>query len=172
MEIKLYETTIKYEHWAKILLTFPIILLIAMGIYFYKFARLQQGSSTVTVQGIQVASIVLFATAPFILFIYWLVLPRKIYILQDRIRIKYGQFYWNIRFDTLESMKAARGIPLVWSNSSVTSYRNQIEIVRIKKMNIRLSPDNRDQFLDYANRAFDEWKRMLGTELKPKEGEK
>jgi hypothetical protein len=163
MDTILYEASFKYEHWAKILLAFPIILLIAMGIYFYNSARLQQGLSAVTAQGFQVASVVLFATAPFVLFVYWLVLPRKIYILQDRIRIKYGQFYWNVRFDTIESMKAARGIPLIWSNSSVTSYRNQIEIVRIKKMNIRLSPDNRDQFLDYANQTFAEWKRTLGT---------
>ena len=152
----IHEGSIKYETWAKVLLGLPILLVTAMGVYFYDASRLKDGLSAATAQGFQAASIILFATGPFILFIYWLVLPRKIYILQDRIRIKYGQFYWNVRFDTIESMKTARGIPLVWSNSSVTSYRNQIEILRIKKMNIRLSPDNRDQFLDYANRAFAE----------------
>ncbi|UCE40880.1 MAG: hypothetical protein JSV17_15765 [Candidatus Aminicenantes bacterium] len=159
----LYAGSIKYETWVKILLGFPIVLVIAMGLYFYNIARLQQGISAVTVHGFHVASIVLFATAPFILFIYWLVLPTKIFIHQDKIKIKYGQFYWNVRYETIECLKTAKGIPPVWSNSSVTSYRNQIEIVRIKKMNIRLSPDNRDQFLDHANRALSDWKRTHGS---------
>jgi hypothetical protein len=157
----LYEGSIKYETWAKILLGFPVALMIVMGIFFYRFASAQQGISAEAEYGFHVASIVLFATGPFILLIYWLVLPTKIYILQGRIRIKYGRFYWNVRFDTIESLKTAKGIPPVWSNSSVTSYRNQIEIVRKKKMNIRLSPDNRDQFLDHANRALSDWRRTL-----------
>ena len=155
----LYEGSIKYETWAKILLGFPIVLVIAMGIFFYNFAHFQNGISPETEYGFHVASLVLSATAPFILFIYWLVLPTKISIHQDKIRIKYGQFYWNIRFDTIESVKAAKGIPPLWSNSSVTSYRNQIEIVRKGRMNWRLSPSNRDQFLGHANRALSDWKR-------------
>ena len=155
----LYESSMKYETWVKILLGFPVVLMIAMGFFFFRFASLNQGISADADQGFRVASIVLFATGPFILLIYWLVLPTKIYILQDRIRIKYGQFYWNVRLDTVESFKPAKGIPPVWSNSSVTSYRNQIEIVRKKKMNIRLSPDNREQFLDHANRTLADWQR-------------
>lgn len=155
----LYEGSIKYETWTKVLLGVPIVLVIAMGIFFYNFAHFQNGISAETAYGFHVASIVLFATGPFILLIYWLVLPTKIYILQDRIRIKYGQFYWNIRFDTIESVKAAKGMPPLWSNSSVTSCRNQIEIVRKGRMNWRLSPDNRDQFLDHANRALSDWEQ-------------
>jgi hypothetical protein len=159
----LYEGSIKYETWAKILIGFPFILVIAMGIFFYNFAHFQDGISAETAYGFHIASIVLFATAPFILVIYWLVLPTKILIHQDKMRIKYGQFYWNVRFETIESVTAASGIPPIWSNSSVTSYRNQIEIVRIRKMNIRLSPDNRDQFLDHVNRALADWKRTQGS---------
>ena len=159
MSTVLYESSIKYEGWTKILLGVPVALMIAMGIFFYRFASIQQGISSEAEYGFLVASIVLFATGPFLLLIYWLVLPTKINIHQDKIRIKYGQFYWNVRFETIESLKPAKGMPPVWSNSSVTSYRNQIEIVRKKKMNIRLSPDNRDQFLDRANRALSDWNR-------------
>lgn len=155
----LYEYSIKYERWAKILLMFPIVLVIAMGIFFYNLSHFHNGISAETEYGFHVASLVLFATAPFILLIYWLVLPTKIYIHQDKIRIKYGQFHWNIHFKTIESVRAAEGIPPLWSNSSVTSYRNQIEIVRRGRMNWRLSPDNRDQFLDQANRTLSDWKR-------------
>jgi hypothetical protein len=162
MAVTIYETDIKYELWAKILLAFPVALVMAMGVFFYRF-YLRHGIAAEASYGFKVASIVLFATGPFILFIYWLVLPTKIYIQQDRIRIKYGRFYWNVRFETIESVKTTRGIPPAWSNSSVTSYRNQIEIVRKKKMNIRLSPDGRDRFLDRANRALADWKQMQGS---------
>lgn len=159
----LHEGSIKYETWAKILLGFPVVLVTAMGIFFFRFAHFQNGISSELESGFHTASIVLFATGPFILFIYWLVLPTKIYVLQDQIKIKYGRFYWKVRFETIESVKAAQGIPPVWSNSSVTSYRNQIEIIRKGKMNIRLSPDNRDQFLDHVNRALSDWKRTHGV---------
>lgn len=154
-----YKSSMKYETWAKILLAFPPVLVIAMAIFFYDVPHFHDGISGEVAYGFHIASFVLFATAPFILFIYWLVLPTKIYVMQDKIRIKYGRFYWNVRFETIESLKAAKGMPPVWSNSSVTSYRNQIEIVRKGKMNIRLSPDNRDRFLDHANRTLADWKR-------------
>jgi uncharacterized membrane protein len=162
MSVSIYETNIKYELWAKILLAFPVVLVMAMGVFFYRF-YLQHGIAAEASYGFKVASIVLFATGPFILFIYWLVLPTKIYIQQDRIRIQYGRFTWNVRFETIEAVKTASGIPPVWSNSSVTSYRNQIEIVRKRKMNIRLSPDNRERFLDRANRALADWQRTQGA---------
>ncbi len=160
MNSALFEDTIKYEFWAKILLSLPVILLLAMGAFFYYSAHYRDAVPNEVEIAFHTASIVLFLTAPFILLVYWLVLPTKIFILQDRIRIKYGQFYWNIRFDTIEAVKPAKGIPPLVSNSSVTSYRSQIEIVRKGKMNIRLSPSQRDRFIEYANRALSDWKRI------------
>ncbi|MDH4220686.1 MAG: PH domain-containing protein [Candidatus Aminicenantes bacterium] len=159
----LFEDSTKYELWTKVLLVFPVVLLIAMGAFFYNYAHHKDAIPSEVETSFHASSIALFATAPFILIVYWLVLPTKIYILQDRIRIKYGRFDWNIRFDTIESVKPAKGIPPLWSNSSVTSYRNQIEIVRIGRMNVRLSPSHRDQFVDHANRALSDWKRIQST---------
>lgn len=156
----LFEDTIKYEFWAKVLLVFPVILLIAMAAFFYYSAHYKDDVPNDVEIAFHTVSIVLFLTAPFILLVYWLVLPTKIYILQDRIRIKYGQFYWNVRFDTIESVKTAKGMPPLWSDGSVTSYRNQIEIVRKARRNIRLSPSRRDQFVEHANRVLSDWKRM------------
>lgn len=160
MDFILYETPIKYERWAKVLLAFPIILLIAMAIFFYAAAGSRFDIPGEAKSGFIVASYILFATAPFILFVYWLVLPTKIFVLRDRIRIKYGRFTWNIGFDTVESIQAAHGIPPIFGNSSVTSYRNQVEIVRLGRMNVRLSPSERDRFLDHANRAIADWRKI------------
>lgn len=160
MENVLYEYPLKYERWAKILLSLPLLLLIVLGIFFYRLANapgVMPGESELRFRA---AYWVLFASAPFTLFIYWMVLPTKIFIHRDRLRVQYGRFFWNVRFDTIEEVKAVRGMPSAWSSSSVTSYRNQIEIVRKGKMNIRLSPDNRDRFLGHINRALEDWKRM------------
>lgn len=159
MSDTLYSFPLKYETWAKILLAFPPVLLVVMGIIFRRLAQTPEAMPGETGWGLSIASWVLFATAPFILFIYWLVLPTKIFIHQDRFRVQYGRFSWSIRFETIEAVKTASGIPPVWSNSSVTSYRNQVEIVRKGKMNIRLSPDQRERFLDQANRTLSDWMR-------------
>jgi hypothetical protein len=156
----LFEDTIKYEFWTKVLLTFPVILLIAVAAFFYYSAHYKGAVPNEVEIAFHTVSIVLLLTAPFILLVYWLFLPTKIYILQDRIRIKYGQFYWNVRFETIESVKAAKGLPPLWSDGSVTSYRNQIEIVRKGRRNIRLSPSRHDQFVEHANRALSDWKRI------------
>lgn len=156
----LFENTIKYEFWVKVLLAFPVILMIAMAAFFYHSAHYKDAVPNEVEIAFHTVSIVLFLTAPFILLVYWLVLPTKIYILQDRIRIKYGLFYWNVRFDTIETVKAAKGIPPLWSDGSVTSYRNQIEIVRKGKRNLRLSPSRRVPFVDHANRALSDWSRI------------
>jgi len=105
------------------------------------------------------AVIIIFASALFVLVVYWLFLPRKIYVLQDRIKLKFGQFFWSISFETIESVKPAKGI-IVWRGfSSITSYSTQIEIVRSKGQNVRISPTRRDQFLEYVKRAMSDWKR-------------
>jgi len=111
------------------------------------------------------AVIIIFASDLFVLVVYWLVLPRKIYVLQDRLRLKLGQFLWNIAFETIESVKPAKGI-IVWRGfSSITSYSTQIEIVRSKGQNIRISPTRRDQFLEYVKRAMSDWKRVRGGDV-------
>jgi hypothetical protein len=158
----LYEYPLKYELWAKILLALPPAVLFVMAILFNRLTQIPDAMPHGTWAGLRIASWVLFATVPFILFIYWLVLPTKIFIHPDRLRVQYGRFFWNVRFDTIQSVKAAKGIPPAWSNSSVTSYRNQIEIIRKGKMNIRLSPENRDRFLDHVDHALSDWKRMHG----------
>jgi len=114
------------------------------------------------------AAITLFATIAFVLLVYWTVLPRNVYILQDRVRIKYGVFSLNFRLENIESAKAARGLPLgnIWS--SITSFKNQIEIVRKKGMNVRISPSRRDLFVENLNRALSEWRQTHSGQKKGK----
>lgn len=163
MHLILYEDNIKYDFWVKITLIFPVVLLLALGLLFYIDAHYKDVIPSEPAKDTNVGAIVLFASAPFILFVYWMVLPRKIFVLQDRIRLKFGQFFWNVPFETIESVKASKGIALWIYCSSITCTSTQIEIVRKNRGNIRVSPSNRGQFLDSVHRALSDWERMHGV---------
>ena len=162
MNLVLFEDSIKYDLAVKIALVFPIILLIAMGILFYIDAHYSDVIPSESKAESNFGAIILFASVPFVLIVYWLLLPRKVYVLQDRIKIKLGQFFLNVSFDNIESVKPARGIIFFSSFSSITSYSTQIEIIRKKGLNWRICPSRRDQFLEYVERAMSDWKRTRG----------
>ncbi len=162
MDLVLFEDSIKYDAWIKVALVFPIILLIVLGILFYTDAHYSDVIPSESEAESNFGAMILFASVPFVLVVYWLFLPRKIYVLQDRIKIKLGQFFLNVAFDNIESVKPARGIIIFSSFSSITSYSSQVEIIRKRGLNWRVSPSRRDQFLEYVNRAMSDWKRTHG----------
>jgi hypothetical protein len=162
MDLVLFEDSIEYDGWVKAALVFPIILLIALGILFCIDAHYSDLIPSQPEAESNFGAIILFASVPFTLVLYWLLLPRKVYVLQDRIRIKLGQFFLNVAFDNIESVKPARGIMIFSSFSSVTSFSSQVEIIRKRGQNWRVSPSRRDQFLEHVNRAMSDWKRTHG----------
>jgi hypothetical protein len=162
MGLVIYEDSIKYDRWVKIVLVFPVILFIILGILFYIDAKCADIFPGETARKAIIAAIDLFVSVPLVLVIYRLSLPRAIYIFQDRIKIKFGAFFFNIPFETIESVKAAKGIISRRTISSTTSFSTQIEIVRKARRNMRVSPSQREQFLGHANRALSDWRRTHG----------
>lgn len=159
MDLILFEDNLKYDPWLKFILFFSVVLVIVLGLLFYIDAYSQDIFPGEPEKESKIASIVMFATAVFILLVYWAVLPRKASIFQDKIKIVYGAFSWSIPFYEVESARASKGSPMKNVRGSVTSMRNQIEIVRKEKKNIRISPTMRDRFLDSLNRALEDWRR-------------
>jgi hypothetical protein len=97
-------------------------------------------------------------TAVFILLIFWAVMPRKYCIYEDRIKIVMGTpFSVSIRFDTIKYAGEPRGKLTVGINF-VTSFRNTVEIVRKRGMNVNISPGDREAFLENLNNALDNWR--------------
>jgi hypothetical protein len=156
----IFEDNIKYDTWIKPVLVFPIILLVVLGIIFYVDAHYSDIFPKEPTAKSELASIALFASTVFILAAYWLFLPRKIYVTQEGIKLKFNSFSWNIPYKTIESFKPAQGIIVFWAHTFITSYGSQIEIVRKNRLKIRVSPSRRDEFLQYANRALEDWTRM------------
>jgi len=159
MDLVLFEDNLKYDAWLKYILTFSVLLLLVLGLIFYTKADSQSHLTREAVEGFKIGALTLFASAAFVLLVYWAVLPRKVFICDDRVKIKYGIFYWNIPFKDIESAGIAKGFPMRNTGGSVTSLKTQVEIVRKGKVNFRISPSRRDIFLDRLNRALPDWKR-------------
>lgn len=162
MEPVIFEDGIKYDRWVKVVLVFPLVLFIILGILFYIDARYSNIFPKETARKAMIAAIDLFVAVPLVLVIYRLSLPRKVYVFQDRIKIKFGAFFFNIRFETIESVNPSKGIMAMGGISFITSLKTQIEIVRKERWNVRVSPSQLDLFLGHAKRALSDWRRTHG----------
>jgi len=157
MDLIIFEDGIKYDAWMKPFLVFPLVLLIVLGTLFYIDAHDSDIFPKEPATESKLASAVLFASTVFVLAVYWLVLPRKIFVTQEGIKLKFGSFSWNIPYKSIESFKPAKGMIVWWAHSFITSYGSQIEIIRKNRLKIRVSPSRRDEFLQHANKALADW---------------
>ncbi len=158
MDLIIFEDSIKYDPWIRVVLVLSLVLLVVLGFLFHVDATDLDIFPGESAAESRMGSIVLFASAVFVLALYWLILPRTIAVFQEGIVIRFKGFSWKIPFKTVKSIKAARGIIVWWAHSWITSYRNQIEIIRRHRLKIRVSPARRDQFLEYANKALADWR--------------
>jgi hypothetical protein len=158
MDVVIFEDGIKYDLGIKIVLVLSLVLLVVLGILFYVDAQESDIFPGEPAAESRAGSFVLFASAVFLLAVYWLILPRAIAVSQEGVILRFRAFNWNIPFATIRSIAPASGIIVWWAHSWITSYRTQIEIIRKYRLKIRVSPSRRDQFLEYAHKAFADWK--------------
>jgi hypothetical protein len=158
MDLIIFEDSIRYDPGIKVVLVLSLVLLVVLGILFYVDAHDSDIFPGEPAAESRTGSAVLFASAVFALAVYWLILPRTIAVSQEGIVLKFSGFSWKIPFKTIVSIRAARGIIAWWAHSWITSYGTQIEIIRRHRLKIRVSPARRDQFLEYANKAFTDWR--------------
>jgi hypothetical protein len=158
MNLVIFEDSIKYDLGIKIVLVLSLVLLIVLGILFYVDAQDSDIFPGEPAAESRTGSFALFASAVFLLAVYWLILPRTIAVSQEGLILRFRAFNWNIPFATIRSIEPTSGIIVWWAHSWITSYRSQIEIVRKYRLKIRVSPSSRDQFLEHAHKAFADWK--------------
>lgn len=159
MDLVIFEDSIKYDLWIKVVLVFSLGLLVVLGILFDVDARDSDIFPGEPPAKSRTGSFVLFAAAVLLMAVYWLFLPRTIAVSQKGLILRFRAFSWNISFATIRSINPASGIIVWWAHSWITSYRNQIEIIRKYGLRIRVSPSRRDQFLEYAHKAFADWRK-------------
>lgn len=153
-----FESNIKYELWFKVILTLSVLLIMTTGILFYLDAH---GNDVIPGQPAEESARgwpILLAAAVFMVIVFWLILPKSIAVTQEGLVIKFRAFHWRIYFETVSSIEPVSGIFVFWAHSWITSYGNQVEIHRKNRLKIRICPENRDRFLEFASRALEEWR--------------
>jgi hypothetical protein len=160
MDLIIFEDNIKYDAWVKPLLVFWLVLLIVLGILFFIDGHHSNIFPKEPPRESRIAFVVLCFFTVLTAAVYWFFLPQKIAVSQDGIKTIFGGFSWNIPFQTIETIEAAKGLMVRRGFSCVTSYKNQIVIVRKNRLNIRISPSRCDQFRESANRALADWRQL------------
>ena len=158
MDLVIFEDSIKYDLGIKIVLVLSVVLLVVLGSLFCVDAKDSDIFPREPAAESRTGSFVLFASAVFLLAVYWLILPRAIAVSQEGLILRFRAFSWSIPFATIKSIKSASGTIVYWAHSWITSYRSQVEITRKYRLKIRVSPSRRDQFVEYAHKAFADWK--------------
>ena len=159
MDLVFHQDSLKWDWWLKLVLVFSVVLILALGVLFFIDGYYHDVVPSEPDGESRLGGIILLASTVFMLALYWAVLPRRLYILQDRVRIKFGAFSLNYPFDSIESARTAKGIVATTGVNAVTSFGNQVEIVRKGGGSVRMSPVQRDLFLENLTRALRDWQR-------------
>jgi len=158
MALVLYEDKTKYDLWGKIILAFAPALLIVLGLLTYYGVLPTETEEEDTIG--------LFASTAFVLVLFWLILPRKYQILEEKLRIVLGgPFSFHIPFETIETAKHLSGAKAAtfWGVNFSPTLKNIVGIKRKKGMNVTISPSNPSLFLENLDKAMTDWKRIRGA---------
>jgi hypothetical protein len=161
MAIVLHEDSPQYDLWLKLVLVFApsLVIVLALLIHYGVLPAESQKEARIAVA-------VSFASAIFLMLLFWAILPRKYQILEDRIKIVLGRpFSFDIGFNTIKETRREGGRRIVLAYRGrrfATSAKNIVEIIRGKGMNVVISPSNRELFLQELNKAIANWKRSQG----------
>ncbi len=105
------------------------------------------------------ASIGMFATAALMAAIYWAVFPQKYRILESKVKIVLGgPFSFNIPLDNIETARAPKGATIGINFVTSFSSKNAVQIVRRKRLNVNITPSNRELFLENLDKALSNWR--------------
>lgn len=147
MSYLIHEDKAKYDTWFKVVLILPVAVIIFA--FFSDFKTGDVGKYTVI-------GIVLLVGI-----IYWLVMPRRFYIMDDKIKLELGlNLSFSISYDRIETVRELHRSS--FNINFATSNLTPIEIVMKKGMNINFSPENRELFIDKCNDAIVKWKAGTG----------
>jgi hypothetical protein len=155
MNSVIYEDSPHYDIWMRGIMVLPVFFILWGAYYFFT--------------GEVAAATGMLATALLMGALYWAIFPRKYQILDEKLKIVLGgTFAFNVPFDNLELAEKPEGVNLGINFVTTFLSRHVVEIKRKKGMNVNISPDKRDLFLENLNKAIYDWKRSaarVGREI-------
>lgn len=149
-----YECGARYEWWMHLITWATTIPFIVVGILsVLGVISLEEGADR------WVAGIVLITTGLLDGVLFWAILPRRLQLLQDKMRVKLGgPFALNIPFADVKAVERCN----TWWHvglSFATSFRGRILVRRRYGYDVLVSAGDRETFLDQAEMAIREWGR-------------
>lgn len=140
------------EHKAKYDNLFRVILAIPLAFMAYA-AILTSRSESEAAWG-------LVGTVIVVALLFWMIMPRKFLILQDRIKFILGaSLSFSIHFNNIKLVRELKGASFGINFS--TSFKDPVEIVKSKGMKINFSPEDRGKFLYDIENAMQKWRSNL-----------
>ena len=142
MKIPLYEDRARYDYWLRLILFGIPIVLLTRGI--------------ILIREDPEGAITMFSGSLFIIFLLYLVLPKKYQIFDDKLKILLGwPLYVDIPLANISDSQITLGRRafVYWGIRFATSSKSVVEIVRKRGLNIVISPRNRLLFVDRLKEA-------------------
>lgn len=141
-QVLLYQNRSEYALWLKLIIGGVLAFTLILGL-----AILSTDTEAAWIcLGVTVFDAVLF----------WVVLPQRILIYEDRLVIKLGgPISVNVPLDNIKEARKTSGWHTFvhWGSRFATSHRNVIEIIRHKGLSITISPSSADEFLEQLKQA-------------------
>ena len=140
----IYEDNPRYDLWLKLILGGVLLLTLVLG-----FVLLPQDIE---------AALVMFGVTLFDALLFKAVLPQRLQIFEDTLRIVLGgPLATNIPLSDIKYARYGSGRKtfIYWGIRFATSYKGVVEIVRKKGLNLVISPTHYETFVELLNQALE-----------------
>jgi len=139
MDELLYEGKAYRDTWLKVILMGIILSIALPASYSYLLGNTLDAA-------------LMMATAAFIAIVFAYIIPTKYYIFSSKMQIVFRRpFVFTIPFSFIERARVPRVFSLTVNFPSSLSGRQAVEIVRRKRMNVLITPDNPAEFMEKLN---------------------
>jgi hypothetical protein len=142
MKLPLYEDRARYDYWLRLILFGIPVILLMIGI--------------ILIPEDKEGAIAIISGSLLIMFLFYLVLPKKYQIFEDKLKILLG---WPLHIDLSlanisdSQITTGRKVFAYWGLRFATSSKSVVEIIRKRGLNIVISPSNALLFVDRLNEA-------------------
>jgi hypothetical protein len=144
----IYQDTARWDTWFKVVLVLPVVV-----IGFAIFGNFKLGEE---VKYIVIAVVAVIGIA------YYLLMPRRFIILEDRLKFIQGLgISFSVSFDRINIARELNRS--VFNINLSTSNESAIELVMKRGRNINFSPGDRAKFIRQLNKAVETWRESSQT---------
>lgn len=146
MEYLVFEDRPHTDIWMRLILGLPVVAL-AIGSVFAMRENMSAG-------------FVLLGEAVLIGLVFICIIPTAYRIYNNKIQIAFrSPWAFNIPFNSIETLRPSRWFTKGINLPTCFSTTKSLDIIRIKRMSVTISPSDRQTFIDQFQKSYTEWRR-------------